>query len=183
MGQPLDWRMAIVDSTGKPSPEFQRLWNLLNLTIGNLDTEVNTLTTNLSTLTTKVNTIGSYLTSVILLAGAISLVTATPKNITSITLTPGIWDVTGNVFFHPAGTTITTSGIAAINLVTTALPTAPDYAKIGSAIAGIDTSVVSPTTRISVTVNTPVYLVAQATFTTSTMTAYGRIRATLVNTV
>lgn len=107
---------------------------------------------------------------------------------TSITLTPGDWWVSGVVGFDPAATTNITDLKAAVSKTTgtlpatdtTAVPTAGEYtAQIASAayVPVNDIVIPIPAFRVSVSTNTPIFLVAQATFTVSTIACYGSLFA------
>lgn len=125
--------------------------------------------------------IGEYISSNVAVGSAVPITTATPLNITSISLTPGDWDVRGNIVFVGASSTVTTQVIAAINTVSATLPTLPaagGYQEISGTLGTTTTQVLSAgITRVSLSVTTTIYLVAQATFTTSSMTGYGFIAA------
>jgi hypothetical protein len=122
---------------------------------------------------------GEQIRSAIASGSAVTLTSATGANITSISLTAGIWDVTGVVMFKGVvtgtasgasiGTTSATTGTQGDNYVTT--PTVS---------TALDLGVVVPPYRISLTSTTTVYLVGIAIFTVGTQTAYGRISATRV---
>ncbi len=122
---------------------------------------------------------GEQIRSAVASGSAVTLTTATAANITSISLTAGIWDVTGVVMFKGAvtgtasgasiGTTSATTGTQGDNYITT--PTVS---------TSLDLGVVVPPYRISLTSTTTVYLVGIAIFTVGTQTAYGRISATRV---
>lgn len=103
-----------------------------------------------------------------------SLVSATPKTVTSITLTPGTWDVSGQVgYSNGTSATIIFAGIS------TTTNTLPGLDGAESTLAGTftgDAILPTPIAPMTVTVNTTVFLVAQATFT-GTTTIYGTIRA------
>lgn len=103
-------------------------------------------------------------------------------NATSVILTAGDWDVEGLVSFVAAGSTVVSgvnSGIStsssAFQSITAGLLNIFGF----SAALGTGTTAVipAPETRISLSATTTVYLVAQATFTVSTMTCNGFIRA------
>lgn len=121
--------------------------------------------------------IGELKSAQVLLGSAVALTTATGANITNITLTAGIWDVSGTVNFTgaPTGTSYSgsisqTSATLSNPIMTT--PTSP---------TAVSTNGVALTPfRIEVNTNTTVYLVAQATFTAGSVSAYGRISATRV---
>lgn len=134
--------------------------------------------------------LGALVTSSIPVGSAVSLTTATPANITSISLTPGDWDIVGFVDFNPAATTSVTNLTASVSLTSATVsgqtggsglgtdPTAivNQAAAVPAGVVGVGTSPV----RLSITKTTTVYLVAQATFTVSTMSAYGTLRANRV---
>lgn len=124
--------------------------------------------------------VGEYLETSTL---ATSLTTGTLANATSISLTAGDWDVSGIVAFVPAGTTVTVVVIAGINTVSaTAKVISGSFLNITELWPAQNTPIGSmyvnaPVTRISLSATTPVYLIAQANFSTSTMTCNGYIRA------
>jgi hypothetical protein len=108
----------------------------------------------------------------------VSLTSATPANVTSISLTAGDWDVFGIVTFLPGSTTANNYAAAWINTTSatfngnqTALLMIPN-GNI-STFAGIPVA----TLRLSLASTTTVFLSAQASFTTSTETAVGFIGA------
>ena len=124
--------------------------------------------------------IGEYVESVVLQGSPISLTTATNANITSISLTAGDWDVSGAVAFATSGTTSVTVLIGAFNTTSVTLPASPERFSYSTAanVPGSSTSVYAvPTRRFSLAATTTVYLIAQGSFTASTLTAYGRISA------
>jgi hypothetical protein len=125
--------------------------------------------------------IGEVVSSNVLTGSAVSLVSATAKDITTISLTAGDWEVSGVVAFKPAGTTTITQQIAAINTATNTLPTldpaTPLEQQSGSAVAGVGSIMGTGTARVSLSATTTYRLIAQSTFATSTMAAYGYIYA------
>lgn len=131
--------------------------------------------------------VGEFISSSIALGSAVSLTTATPANVTSISLTAGDWDVNTDVYFtggvgaavtYLAGSVSTTSA----TMDTTTLGRfASVYCAGGSAFATANSvsniqAVSLASTRVSVASTTTVYAVAQSVFT-STCSAYGIIRA------
>lgn len=135
--------------------------------------------------------VGEYLEANLLSASALSVTTATPLNITSMVLTPGDWDVTGIVDFVPAATTsVTQWNVSVSNTSATLASQAPSTStaiNIGpfatttinqaAAVPAAEVTLAGNPVRVSVNANTTIYLVAQAAFTVSTMTAYGSLRA------
>lgn len=112
----------------------------------------------------------------------VSMTTKTAKNLTSISLDAGDWDVYGGIAFIPATTTIIADGYAGIT--TTSLAVAlTDFSKTSFASRSAIPAFAEPTTfippplRVLITATTTVYLVAYVTFTVSTCTAIGFLRA------
>lgn len=123
--------------------------------------------------------VGEYV-SATAAVGSVSLTTSTPTNITSISLTAGDWDVSGDVAYSAAGTTSVTlfaQGISATSATLGALGTYTQRA-FAAQVPGTNGNILSTSMiRISLAATTTIYLVAQSTFTVSTMTAGGIIRA------
>ena len=101
-------------------------------------------------------------------------------NVTSIILTPGIWDVSGIVMFK--GMTTATFQQASINTTSATIGTVGD-----NAIQGVFTSTIPgdfglsiPSYRLSLATSTTVFLVGQGTYSAGTGSLYGRISATRV---
>lgn len=113
---------------------------------------------------------------------AVALTTNTATTITSLSLTAGNWLCSGNALFMPAGTTVTSAEAAWISgTAPPSIPTTPNsgsYASLASlsnTAGGNGNALPVGQYPINVTTTTTVYLVAYATFTTSTMSAYGAI--------
>lgn len=116
-------------------------------------------------------------------ATAVSVVTATAKDIITLSLTAGDWDVEGFIKWNPAATTTSTIREVAVGaLATNTLPTALDDAtawqrESGGITTGTGSILATGMCRISIAATTTIRLVGKATFATSTMTADGRIKA------
>lgn len=126
--------------------------------------------------------VGEFISSQVLVGSAISLTTATPANVTSISLTAGDWDVSGSVCFHPASTTASTVNIATMNTTSATLPTAPnsggEFALTSSIASNVgDYCLPTGSMRQNVSGSTTVWLIAESVFNTSTNAAYGFIGA------
>jgi hypothetical protein len=126
--------------------------------------------------------LGEYTSSTVVTGSAISLTNDTPANITSISLTAGDWEVEGSAYYNIAGTTTPSVLIASISATSATLDTAPGSFQIirlsGAAFGGASVySINQPAIRISLSGTATIYLVAQATFGTSTLAAYGIIKA------
>lgn len=128
--------------------------------------------------------IGEYVVGSVARLSAISLTNNVAANVTSISLTAGDWDVWGqmafvcgtttNVTFFDMGLSTTTATLPALDgLITTQWT----YGASGS-VPGAGSIFIPPTrTRFSLSTTTTIFLVAEATFTVSTCTAYGSIQA------
>lgn len=141
--------------------------------------------TNLVTTATNDNAasgkLGEIIEATLGVGSATALTASTDKTIISISLTAGDWDVRGMVYHIPAATTSITSYRTSISLVNNTTDTTPgrEARYIGPAVVpgGGYISMTAGPTRISLASPTTVYLVTNATFTVSTMTAYGYIGA------
>lgn len=144
-----------------------------------------TLTTGLTGRTTgsaySAGYVGEISTSTIAIASATSLSTGTAKTITSIVLSAGLWNINGNIGYIAAAGTLPTILEGSINTTTNAQATSPNGgAYFRNELAYVATSTqICPVGQITVNISTPTtyYLVATATFTVSTLTAYGSITA------
>lgn len=125
--------------------------------------------------------IGETISSLLPRASATSLSNNTAKTVTSIDLTPGIWNIscvqgiigalTGTNYQTSISTTTNTlSGVFADSQVST--PTMPTGAS--------DLYLTIPNYHVVITANTTYFLVAFALFTVGTATVFGRISATRV---
>jgi hypothetical protein len=116
--------------------------------------------------------------------------TATVINISSITLTPGIWDISGNLYFNPTGANIYTFLEAFIATTSNGSTPADNFgASVGMLLSALAVSVTTSTLtttlkigpgRLSVSVNTTYYLNAYMNATTLNMSGAGVIRAVRV---
>jgi hypothetical protein len=122
--------------------------------------------------------VGEVISSAVAQGSAVALTTNNPSNVTSITLTAGDWLVYGQVAFTDAGTTATTYIAGSIGTTTASFVIAQGFLVPGlsGGIAGVMASAV-PTLRFNVTTNTTLFLVAQAQFTVSTLSAFGYVTA------
>ena len=134
--------------------------------------------------------LGTLVTSSVPVGSAVSLTTNTAANVTSITLTAGDWDISGVIDFNPAATTSVTNITTSVSLTSATVSgqtggsgLGTDPTMIWNQAASVPAAVMAmevPAVRLSITQTTTVYLVAKATFTVSTMAAYGTIRANRV---
>jgi hypothetical protein len=126
--------------------------------------------------------VGEYISSSVLVGSSISITSATPTNITSISLTAGDWDVSASVYFNTATSTVVNNQYGYINNVSATAPTAAASnnvagAQYQTALTGISNNLMIGPVRISINTTTIIYVGVLSTFTTSTTTAYGFIGA------
>ncbi len=115
-----------------------------------------------------------------------SLSTGVSANITSITLGPGDWDVSGLCAEQPNGATTSTAFLCSVSTTSATLNVTPGDASAfaindGSTGAGGNNIIPTSTGRFVVTTSTTLFLVVQSTFAVNTMSAYGTIRARRFN--
>jgi hypothetical protein len=120
--------------------------------------------------------IGEFVQSLVAFGAAVSLTTATSANVTSISLTAGDWDVEANINFSSSGATSTASQ-GGIGTTTATLPTDGSQVYSGILAATAIISTTCPVKRISIAATTTVYLVASATFSAGTVSAFGNLVA------
>lgn len=129
--------------------------------------------------------VGEFMESNIASGSATALTTATAKNVTSLSLTAGDWDVWGNVLFTGNAATTVTYIAGFISTVSATFPTPPNAGAYmnfvppaGGNFAGNNTpGLLAGQRRISVSSTTTVYLEAYAEFAVNTLSSYGYIAA------
>jgi hypothetical protein len=122
--------------------------------------------------------VGEFVSSSVLSASAISISTNTAKNLTTISLTAGDWDVWGNVSFLAASTTVMTFGIAWVSSTSATLPDSSLRSIWGGNITGPNNiGVLALQQRFSLSGTTTIYISGYSSFATSTMTMCGNIFA------
>jgi hypothetical protein len=149
----------------------------LSLAAGALvTTERNGTTTNDNAAAGKV---GEYKSSTIAFGAAVSLVTATPKNITSLSLEAGDWFVQGTIIFTGnAATTITTTGADVSSTTNTQTQHYTQNVSSSYTVGSVGTpSLQTRIGRFSLPATTDVYLVARADFAVNTLSGFGMLQA------
>lgn len=126
--------------------------------------------------------VGEYISSTVVSTSAAALSSGTTANVTSIVLTPGDWDVAGNTAFIAGALTTATIFAGGIGTSAATLPASPGagaFSQFGISVSagGVEPCFSVGETRLSLAGTSTAYLVAQATFATSTMGAYGFIGA------
>lgn len=126
--------------------------------------------------------VGELLSATIATPGT-TLTTATSANmvVAGLSLTAGDWDVWANVNFLPGATTSITQLAFGLNTVTATLPAAGaglSQQTMAAFVPGaVNQSFAATMIRVNVNATTPVYVVAQAAFTVSTLSVFGTIYA------
>jgi hypothetical protein len=116
---------------------------------------------------------------VLAVGSATSVTNNVSKTIIGVSLPAGDWDVAGTVYFVPAKTTTLTVVISSVSLTNNTPDLSTWYVDSFATYTGNgNTSRSTPgaPVRLSLSSTTSVYLVGQASFGTSTCTAYGKIR-------
>ena len=127
--------------------------------------------------------VGEVIQSTVLIGAATSLTNATPKNVTSIALTAGDWDVQGQVTLIYASASMVAGSLqeVGINSTSATLPVdgSESYEPIQNAIVTTSYNQTINISRkvINIAAGATEYLVAVATFTAGTVSAYGNITA------
>ena len=137
--------------------------------------------------TAALDAFGQFATATVPTASAVSLTTATPANVTSITLPPGDWDVAYQVRHKPAASTSITVLSCSLSTTSATMGTQPVSGVIGSDSVTLLTQAAqvnageitqaSVPVQVSLTASTQIFVVCNDTFTVSTMGAYGTLRA------
>lgn len=127
--------------------------------------------------------IGEYIESVLPIASAVSLTSASQQTVTSISLTAGDWDVTASLWLNGGATTSVTFLLASISTTTNIVQGDGTSQRINIVTPPYTPFAVSPISypigpyRISLSGPATIFLVADAGFTVSTTSAYGTLRA------
>lgn len=123
--------------------------------------------------------VGERISASIVQASAVSLTTATPKTVTSISLTAGDWDVTaiGAITGASTGTVFDVAIGGTTNSLTGTVLGDTRCQTPTVSLTGADATLMVPAARISISSTTTYYLIVQETFTIGSPKAYGRISA------
>lgn len=127
--------------------------------------------------------VGQLISATIATPGT-SLSTGVAANVITtpfLSLTAGVWDISGQCCFLPAATTSITQTACGISATSATLPAAGSGLRQETHAALVPTAIpqcyVIPVVRVAIAATTPYYLVASAIFTVSTLTAFGTLNA------
>ena len=102
-------------------------------------------------------------------SGAVTLISGVPQNVLNVLLGIGTWDITGALTFEPSGAATFTDAIVAFSLVTQTIPPAPNGGgrteHTGSLSVSSNTTLQCGPMRVTVNTPSPLWMVAQATYT------------------
>lgn len=127
--------------------------------------------------------IGSFVTSTVLIASEVALATGVAKDVTSISLTAGDWDVWGGIDYDANAATVITRFTGWISATSATQPTRPTGGIVdwipstSGTFANGTPSLHVVTQRFSLSTTTTVYLSTSTVFGTNTLAAYGIINA------
>lgn len=126
--------------------------------------------------------VGEYVESIIVSGSATSLTNAVDKNITSISLTAGDWDVSALAYYSSGASTSITALCPSLSLTTGVSDTSTagrfnHYREAAFVPGAVNTAVPIPSYRFSLSGTTTIFLVTFASFSVSTLAAWGIIRA------
>lgn len=127
--------------------------------------------------------VGEFVSSVVLVGGAVSATNITEFNVTSISLTAGDWDVWGNICCTGGATTNVRLLVGWISSTSATQPSDDNSSNVNYGVAGLvpfttgDLLFTVPGKRFSLSGTTTVYLSGVGLFSTSTLSGYGAIYA------
>jgi len=110
----------------------------------------------------------------------VNLPSATGTNITSISVTAGIWDISCNTYFAYTGTSSLAQTSISATSATIAGTIADQYTSQNYVATAGSTALTVAGFRVALTATTTYYLVGLATFSTGAAAGYGRISAVRV---
>jgi hypothetical protein len=127
----------------------------------------------------QAGSVGEYISSTVLIGAALALTSTTARDVTSISLTAGDWDVWGTVCFAPSAATITNLR-GWINTTSVTNPTEPGGGGMVTLNLPFPSSAqVIPVgrLRLSLATTTSAFLSVNSAFSAGTLSAYGFIGA------
>jgi len=122
--------------------------------------------------------VGEYISSSLPDASAVSLSSGETANITSISLTPGDWDVAGAVHFQMTSATVSLS-LGGASTASRNLPEDGSASASGLQLVGASTynTIALPVKQLTIHSTTKVYLVGSCYFSEGSVAAFGLITA------
>lgn len=121
--------------------------------------------------------IGEIIESTVLVGGAVALSNGASVDVTSISLTPGDWDVWASLGLSLGGGTVVTAVVGWINTASATIPTNPNGGAYMQFVGDVVRIAPVGQRRISLAATTTVYMSAFTNFTVNTLSGYGYIGA------
>jgi len=126
--------------------------------------------------------IGEHKISTVVAASAVTLTTATPADVTTLSLTAGDWDVWGNIAYSTATAPAATLYVGWIHTTSATIPVitnvAGAYTQLNFAARDINDDVIQVgARRVSLASTTTIFLSTQVNFAAGTHKAYGTLQA------
>ena len=122
--------------------------------------------------------IGEYVSASIVRTSAVSLTTATPANITSITITAGDWDVQGQCAYTGTATATTVLHCSLSTTSATEVSTPGSFSGFpGGNVSATDIMPSLLSQRFSVSGSTTIFMVGRADFASGTASGFGLLQA------
>lgn len=163
-----------IDATGTINYAQVNFANLAGISLG----QTPATSTNDSA---SAGNVGEYSSSTLPVASAIGMTTNSVIVISSVALTSGDWDVWGNMGYFSSTLTVTSllQGAISSNSATMPSNTSPRAIYAEQNVSFTNYAMASPvgSTRVLLATSATIYLLMQATFVTSTASAYGDIEA------
>ena len=137
--------------------------------------------------TTSASQIGEFKSSTVAVGSPVSETTATPVDVTSLSLTAGDWEVSGQIDRVLTGTTATIYG-GGLGVTTATLLTqaggsgvgtdclTTQSATFGTTVTGNYATKIGPV-RVQLSATTTIYMIAADTFSAGSVGVYGTLRA------
>lgn len=123
--------------------------------------------------------VGEKIETLVASGAPVALTTNTAADVASVSLTPGSWDVSGNIIFAGAGGLTQTLAAGCINSTSATMVT--DGSEVPSGVLTVATNetdgITIPPKRFNVATTTTIYLVAKATFAAGSIGTYGKLTA------
>ena len=119
--------------------------------------------------------IGEVVTSTVASGAGVSLVNATAKTVTSISLTAGDWDVFGMV--GTFASVAIAQGLGGLSSTNNTIGTEDQTIRFGPVTGQSTNATAFPTTRVSLAGSATYYLIVTAYFSSGTCVGFGRITA------
>lgn len=105
-------------------------------------------------------------------ANTVNVPSAINTNVVTLSLSAGDWDIQGTIVFYPAGSTVPSALISGLSSTSTTFGGLGTYVVTRATFAtGGNEAQTTPIVRFNVSTTTTIYLVAQVSYTVSTMTA------------